>query len=526
MTTRESSDAGERPRARNVSLSTQYVGLILAIVLALGLTLGGVVTVTSVRSAAEERLASIEYASSVAAGALMPVLADQDPMRTQAQLESILSVNEGLDIECIEIIDAEGNIIAESEPECTCDLVPPSESLMDVFTKPQVSRVPIVVDGLTVATVSIQFRPVGLERAVVEPLSTTLLALLLAMLVAALWGGWLVLKTVVEPIGTLRDAAESIASGRRDVDLEQDRRDEIGELARSLHDMTSQLQDKERQLIESYGSLQDAYHNQADLSHRLERTMALKSDFVAVASHELRSPLAVVLLYSEMLEDNEFGDLDPGLAEAVEAIVGAVSRLSSIVSSLMDVALLERGLMPLEYSMASIDDVVEQAAEDAAALAARSGIKVVIEGRLPEVSMHADPIRIRQAVDNLLSNAIKYSEPPATVRVLMTADDDTVDITVLDEGRGVDPECADVLFELFGRGDASDNTRVYGLGLGLPISDRIVKAHGGEITFEPNPAGKGTAFHILLPREVAHRQTEIRVVEHAPGNVTSITEAG
>lgn len=486
--------------------------MIVMFVVVSGVLLGAVVTLASVRNAAEERLATIEYASSVAAGALMPVVADQDRSRIQAQLQSIMSANKGVQMQCIEIIDAQGNVIAESDEGCTCDLVKPSTGLLDIFTKPQVARVPVVVEGIEVAQVSIQFRPVGLDDAVVAPTIITASVLLLAMLVAAVWGGWLVMRTVVEPIGSLRDAAERISRGERDVRLDDGRGDEIGELARSLEAMTSQLQEKEAELRESYDSLEVAYRDKESLAVRLEQTMGMKSDFVAVASHEIRSPLAVIRLYAEMLEDNEFGETDPQLVEAVGAIVAAVTRLSSIVASLLDVAMLERGLMSLEYSDVAFHDIVEQAVEDAKVLGATRDITVNISGDVPEVTLRGDSIRLRQVLDNLLSNAIKYSDVGSAVDVSMTLTDRDVDVRVTDQGRGVPEERVGVLFELFGRGDTADNADVAGLGLGLPIADRIARAHGGAILFAPNPAGKGTVFIVTLPLSGESEPAAIRVV--------------
>jgi signal transduction histidine kinase len=323
--------------------------------------------------------------------------------------------------------------------------------------------------------------------------------LVLTMLVSGLWGGWMVLRTVVEPIEELRDTATSIAEGERDIDVGPVGSDEIGDLAHALEDMTQQLERQERELLDSYRSLEVALHEKTDLAQRLERTIGMKSDFVAVASHELRSPLAVIQLYSEMLEDNEFGDLDPALADAVDAIVSAVGRLSLIVQSLLDVALLERGLMHLQYTDVAVHDIVDQAVTDAGILARAVGVDVSVSGTPAEVYLRGDEVRLRQALDNLLSNAVKYSPEGGQVEVSEDVDGSNVHIRVADRGSGIDPERADVLFELFGRTETRDDAEVTGLGLGLPISDRIVRAHGGTITFEPTAGGKGTTFIVRLP---------------------------
>jgi signal transduction histidine kinase len=481
------------------------VGLVLIFVIVSGLLLGLAASLASVRNASEERRRGLEYAASVIASSLIPVIADQDAERIQAQLRGLMSASEEYAIECIEIKDSAGVIIAETDEGCSCEEVIASNGgPIATFTQPQVVEVPVEVEGLQVANVMIQFQPEGLEQAVYEPLGVTALILAVSMIVVAIWGGWAVLRMVVEPIGELRDAASDIAEGKRDIDVRGARSDEIGDLAGALEDMTSQLEAQERQLLDSYRTLEGAYDEKDELAKRLERTMAAKSNFVAVASHELRSPLAVIQLYSEMLEDNEFGDLDPELADAVGSIVSAVGRLGAIVSSLLDVALLERGHMPLEYSNVAMHDIVEHAVLDAQVLGSEEGVRITVKEDLPEVFLNGDPVRLRQAVDNLISNAIKYTGSEREVVVGLYCGETWVDTCVSDTGPGIPKEQATTIFELFGRAETDDNVEVYGLGLGLPISDRIARAHGGSVTFHANEDGRpGTTFCLRIPREGA-----------------------
>jgi signal transduction histidine kinase len=482
-----------------ISLSVRFVGLILVFVIVTGILLGLAASLVSVRNASEERRRGLEYAASVVAASLIPVIADQEPALIEAQLRGLMSATEEYGIECIEIEDATGVVIAQTAGGCTVGPDSGGLSFITTFTEPQLVRVPVVLEGLEVATVSIQFQREGLEQAVYEPLGVTALVLGVSMIVVGLWGGWVMLRMVVEPIGDLRDAALDIADGNREINVSGGRQDEIGDLASALEDMTAQLEAQEKQLLDSFSTLEGAYQEKDELARRLEYTMALKSNFVAVASHELGSPLAVIQLYSEMLEDNEFGDLDPQLAEAVGAIVSAVGRLGAIVSSLLDVALLERGHMTLEYSEVAYHDIVVQAVMDGEVLGADAGVTVVFEGEAPEVFLRGDAVRLRQAIDNLISNAIKYTGNEREVRISSHADGEWVSTCIADTGPGVSEERADVMFELFGRAETDDNAEVYGLGLGLPISDRIAKAHGGSVSFSPNEDGPGTTFCLKVP---------------------------
>ena len=164
----------------------------------------------SVRNAAEERGRSLEYASSVLTASLVPIISDQEPDRIAAELQLIKSTAEAFDIECIEIEDSAGVLIAESNNGCSCEDVESKTGMFAVFTEPQVVRVPVDVEGLHLATVSIQFMPIGLEHALYEPLIAISIVLALAMVVFGLWGGWMMLHTVVEPIGELIEAGVKI----------------------------------------------------------------------------------------------------------------------------------------------------------------------------------------------------------------------------------------------------------------------------------------------------------------------------
>jgi len=498
---------------RRVSLTVRYVALIVLIVVISGVLTGLVVTAFSIRNAAQERRNTLEYAGGVVAASIMPVVADQDPQRIRVQLRSILTVTEDYAIECIEIIDASGAVIAETETGCTCGEVETGSSILDVFTMPQVVQVPIEIDDLLLATVRIQFLPVGLESALWEPLRATGLIAAMILVIAAFWGVWVSVRTVVEPIVRLRDGAAVIAGGARTLTLDRGRRDEIGDLERALDDMTVQLAAHESELHESYRSLEMAFDSQAQLAEQLERALGVKSDFVAVASHELRSPLAVLQLYTEMLEDHEFGEIDEQTADALVSIGSATKRLTSIVSSLMDVALLERGLMPIEFSQVDLRLIVEQAAAEARSLSLKEGVTVSCDEEMPEVELRADGVRLRQVIDNLLSNALKYSPAGSHVHLGMRLEERTAVIDVADNGRGVPPERRNILFEMFGRGNAEDNADVAGLGLGLAIALRIVQAHGGSMSFEDNPVGSGTIFTVRLPLDGVSPSTESATVK-------------
>lgn len=276
---------------------------------------------------------------------------------------------------------------------------------------------------------------------------------------------------------------------------------EIAQLKAELDAVRRQLSERDHALFESYHSLEDAFKRQAALTVELERTMQTRSDFVAVASHELRSPLAVIRLYAEMLEEGEFGEMGPAAGEAVASIVAAASRLTSIVSDLMDVSLLDRGLLPLRFGQVRLDEIVDHAVADAVHMGRGWKIDVRMEPGATGVVIEADALRVRQVVDNLLTNAIKYSDDSNLVTVRVIALKKEAEVRVTDRGRGIPEDKRQVLFALFGKVDMEDNAEQSGIGLGLAISMRIARAHGGSIRFE-EAEGRGSVFVLRLPYQL------------------------
>ncbi len=500
------------------SLSTRFVALMILGEIAFGLVVGVTVGVYSARLAARERQASLERSAVTVGAALIPLIADERRMCGDEQMRSILDSVQYGDVRRISIVDDTGEVVASSSPGLQALANPTGfdDSAFAMLTKPQIIRQPILVEGFQFGEVVMEFDPPGFATVMSAHVVAAMIVILSVALVSAPWSAWLVLRTVVEPVGDLRDGARMLAAGRRDLSLCSERHDEIGELGCALDELSAQLAERERSLEESYVKLKEAFDVQVKAREELEQLARMKSDFVAVASHELRTPLSVVRMYAEMLEDGELGDLEEDTSEAIEAITSATARLTTIVSDLMDAALLERGLMNLEFADVELDEIVRSAVRDENVLARASGVRIVIDGELPEVSIRADRLRLRQVLDNLLSNAVKYSGGANEVRVCVQHDGQDAEVLVIDRGQGVPADKHSEVFGLFGRLDSKDNRDTAGLGLGLAISARIAEAHGGSISYADNPEGEGSVFKLTLPleasREGVRRKEQVRVV--------------
>lgn len=487
------------PGASRRSLGTRLIIFVVAGELLFGLVLGLTVGLYSLRTAAEQRTDSLRQVTGAVAASLMPIIADQDRAHVDAQMKSILALAGSDQITCIRIEDATGNTIASSSGLTTCCPPPTKPDVLATFADSQVVEEPVTVNGLVIARVFLQFRPPGLERALAPPLLAAALVVVSVALISAPWTAWLFVKNVSEPLSDLRDGAAALAEGKRDHPLSTGRQDEIGELAEALDHMADQITAQEERLRESYGRMEVAFEAEAEAKRELEAVVKMKSDFVAVASHEIRAPLAIIRTYAELLEGGELGRLGKAAREAVGAIVSASGRLTSTVSDLMDAALLERGLMPLEFAEVHVEPLLRHAVRDLDTLSRSRGVTVRLQEPVPDSYIKADATRIRQVLDNLISNAVKYSNGAELVVVGARVTPTGLEVDVVDRGIGIPKNRKRLLFRLFGRLDADDNRETAGLGLGLAISARIAEAHGGRIVCGDNPEGRGTVFTLHLP---------------------------
>jgi signal transduction histidine kinase len=237
----------------------------------------------------------------------------------------------------------------------------------------------------------------------------------------------------------------------------------------------------------------------AEQNERLVEADRLKDEFVALISHDLRTPLTSILGYLELtLEDD---DLTSSQRAYLEVVDRNAQRLLRLVSDLLFVARLEAGELELHESELDLAAVVEQAVHEAEPRATAGGITLKCEAEaVPGVA--ADRGRMFQLLDNLVSNAIKFTPPGGEVCVSVAAANGGVRLEVSDTGIGIPADEQQRLFERFFRASTAADRQVQGTGLGLYIARAIVEAHGGAIAVE-SESGRGTAFRIDIPVEHA-----------------------
>jgi signal transduction histidine kinase len=226
----------------------------------------------------------------------------------------------------------------------------------------------------------------------------------------------------------------------------------------------------------------------------MEELTRLKDEFVSQVTHELRSPLAPISGYAELLAERD------QTREEVQRYARTIQRqamvLERLVDDLLDLAKLESGRYRLDRRPTDLPDILHATAEEQGRASELHPVEVEVEPALP--SADADPDRIAQVVRNLVSNAIRYSPEGGPVQVRAEHAGQGLRVSVSDRGIGIPPDRVARIFEKFYRVDNELTRRVNGTGLGLAISRELVEAHGGRLWVESAP-GRGSTFYFTLP---------------------------
>jgi signal transduction histidine kinase len=228
------------------------------------------------------------------------------------------------------------------------------------------------------------------------------------------------------------------------------------------------------------------------------RTGQVKSQFMALAAHELRTPLAVIRGYLSLLEDGTYPVPDRTRAEAVETLVSKAQELEALVDSLVMAARLEGRTLPHaadELNMvAEVEEALERVRPRARLEEARLSRRMLGCGH----AATGDRSHVALILNNLLNNALTYSPVPADITVEVRGDGEAVEVAVVDRGHGIPPDQHDRVFERFHRVNVGPARTSAGLGLGLTISQELANLNGGELLLERSAPGEGSVFVLRL----------------------------
>lgn len=228
----------------------------------------------------------------------------------------------------------------------------------------------------------------------------------------------------------------------------------------------------------------------------------MKTEFVSIASHQLKTPVAGVQWFLELLTDNKSKNLTAEQKDYLQEIANLSKKMNKLVSDLLDVSRIDTGKkFTIEKKKQDLVEVVKEAIKDEELKAKERAIKVKLCDKCPKsLNASIDAYKLGQMLHNLINNAIKYSPKGETVELFVEKKGGNVEIRVQDHGYGIPKRQQKRVFEKFFRADNVAAKDIEGTGLGLYIVKAIVDGHGGSITFESEEE-KGTTFIISLPQE-------------------------
>lgn len=333
-------------------------------------------------------------------------------------------------------------------------------------------KVPIDVEGQTVGWLLFESfgepvpqNPESPESAFLERVNQAIVMGAVGAIVVALLIGILLARTISRPVRELTAATQMIAQGELGHQVPVRRKDELGELAASFNQMSADL----------------------------ERSTELRRQMTADIAHELRTPLSLILGYTEALSD---GKLE-GTPETFDIVHDEAQHLNRLVDDLRTLSLADAGELSLNRRPVCPQMLLQRVSTAYAAQAKAKEVSLRVETESSVADVDVDPDRMAQVLGNLVSNAMRHTPAGGGIALSAEEQQDTVTLSVSDSGVGIAPEHLPHIFDRFYRGDESRYQENGESGLGLAIAKSIVEAHGGKISVA-STLGGGTTVTVQL----------------------------
>lgn len=226
----------------------------------------------------------------------------------------------------------------------------------------------------------------------------------------------------------------------------------------------------------------------------------MKSEFISLASHQLRTPLSAIKTYTHMLADGFMGDLNDAQKKSLMTIINASNRMNELISTLLNITRIESGTIAITPKLIKMERVIEELMPELVLMANNKSIDLSMKvwGKA-STSIKTDMLIVKEVITNLVSNAIKYTPDEGTVLITIRPRRDDIMIQVQDTGWGIPKASQDQIFSKFFRAQNIVKRETTGTGLGLYLVKGLVDALQGKIWFK-SEEGKGTTFYVTLPR--------------------------
>lgn len=272
-----------------------------------------------------------------------------------------------------------------------------------------------------------------------------------------------------------------------------------GQLSGYARRRAEESETRQQEIERLYDELRGAFE-QASEAEALRKSEKLKSALLDAVTHDLRTPLtSIKASVTTLIEDSREKLLDgESRQEFLEIIDEETDRLNEFIEGMVGIARVEANALSLQRRSAAVEEIVGNAIERAKRATAKHNVNVGLQPNLPNV--YADAASIAEVVFTLIDNAAKYSSPGTAIDVRTVVVEDRVEVSVQDQGRGIDPSMRERIFDKFFRIGEQDIHRTgSGLGLGLAIAKGIVESQGGSIRIDDGEAGFVTKFTLKLP---------------------------
>lgn len=336
-------------------------------------------------------------------------------------------------------------------------------------------------------------------------ISQVIFGITLGIVIFGIAGVFLLIKIfLIKPMEKFVVGTRKVSEGDLTYLIAISSNDEIGELAESFNKMTVDLK-KSKEIVEAHSQIleekvKERTKELSDALNKLKVVDRMKTEFLTVVSHELKTPLTPILEYTSLLADKILGPLSEKQQEALGTIKRQGEHLNNLIDTVLDVSKLEMGHpFAAKKELLSIFKLMEDV-EEAMRIDLQKKELVFVQ-EIPKTipTIYADSSAIKRLILNIIGNSIKFTPRGGTIKIAFSEENGSLKVCVSDTGIGIDNENLGKIFEKFFQVDSSYTREAGGIGMGLAIAKGIIEAHNGKIWAKSKGLGHGTTICFQIP---------------------------
>ncbi len=263
--------------------------------------------------------------------------------------------------------------------------------------------------------------------------------------------------------------------------------------------LAQSLETSNQKLVDVNGRLENSNMSLKIANDKLKELDSMKSEFVSLATHQIRGPLAAIKGYISLMVEGDYGKVPKYFNEPLNTIFMSTDSLSNMVTDFLDVSRIDLGQMKYEFTKFDFCELVEEVAKELKPNIDARGLDFRVKLTKDTCIINADRLKLKQVMDNLIDNSSKYTKTGWIEVSLEKIDANKVLFAIKDSGVGIPPTTISKLFQRFSRSENANDTNIIGTGLGLYIAKKMVEANHGKIWAESEGEGRGSQFYVELP---------------------------